>query len=48
MNNCCVNNLNWYKNLEHIPREEDTNVQEDVLCLDCGTSLIKYITEERY
>ena len=28
-----------HKNTEYIPYEEDTNVQADIICLDCGKSL---------
>jgi hypothetical protein len=26
-------------NVEYIPREDDVNVQENYICLDCGASL---------
>ena len=26
-------------NTEYIPREDDVNVQENYICLDCGASL---------
>jgi hypothetical protein len=37
-----------HKNTEYIPYERDTNVKEDVICLDCGISIIDTIQEEYY
>ena len=34
-----------HNNLEYIPQEDDVNVREDVLCLDCGKSLMNEIEE---
>jgi len=28
-----------HKNTEYIPREDDVNVQENLICIDCGISL---------
>ena len=28
-----------HKNIEHIPEEEEVNIREDIICLDCGISL---------
>ena len=36
-----------HKNTEYIPEEWDTNVREDLICLDCGESLIDSITGEK-
>ena len=35
-----------HKNIEHIPEEADVNIREDVICLDCGISLINTIDRE--
>ena len=35
-----------HRHSEHIPQEDDTNVREDVICLDCGMSVINQIGEE--
>ena len=35
-----------HKNVEYIPYEYETNVQEDVVCLDCGKSIIDEIERE--
>ena len=35
-----------HKNIEHIPQEEEVNIREDVICLDCGISLIDTINRE--
>ena len=32
-----------HKNTEWIPEELDLNVKEDVICLDCGISIINKI-----
>ena len=34
-----------HKNTEWIQREDDINVKEDVICLDCGMSIIDQIEE---
>ena len=36
-----------HRHSEHIPQEDDTNVQEDVICLDCGMSVINQIEETK-
>ena len=35
-----------HRHSEHIPQEDDTNVQEDVICLDCGMSVIEQLGDE--
>ena len=35
-----------HNNLEYIPQEIDVNIYEDVICLDCGISLINTIDRE--
>ena len=35
-----------HKNTEHIPEEYDVGVREDVICLDCGKSIIDEIDYE--
>ena len=37
-----------HKDTEWIPKEEDTNTQEDVWCLDCEQSVIDQIEEGEY
>ena len=37
-----------HKNTEWIPKEEDTNTQEDVWCLDCEESVIDQMEEGGY
>ena len=32
---------------EHIPQEDDLNIKEDVICLDCGMSVINQIEETK-
>ena len=36
-----------HKNTEYIPQEDDTNVREDVICVDCGRSIIDQIEETK-
>ena len=35
-----------HKNTEYIPQERDTNIKEDVICLDCGISIIDQLGEQ--
>ena len=35
-----------HKNTEYIPEEQDINVREDLICLDCGVSLEIYKSDE--
>jgi len=35
-----------HRHSEHIPQEDDINVREDVICLDCGMSVIDQLGEE--
>ncbi len=36
-----------HKNLEHIPQEDNINVAEDLICLDCGESVLDWY-ERKY
>ena len=36
-----------HRHSEHIPQEDDTNVREDVICLDCGMSIIEQLKENK-
>jgi len=48
---CISNGNSWkesiinceHKNTEYIPEEYDVGVREDVICLDCGKSIIDEI-----
>ena len=35
-----------HRNTEHIPYEYETNTREDVICLDCGKSIINQIDRD--
>ena len=35
-----------HRNTEHIPYEYETNTKEDVICLDCGRSIINQIDRD--